>query len=70
MVEKLLPICGFSISALTVLPGIWMIAAPFVLDYSDQMRPTYSDVITGVAVILFAIWSCVTSRNDSSHSDR
>lgn len=52
------------ISGLTVLPGIWLIAAPFVLRYSGHPRPTYSDVITGVATIVFAAWAFASSRND------
>lgn len=53
------------ISALTVLPGIWLIAAPFVLGYTDRTRPMVSDIIAGIAVIVFALWSYRTSRDDS-----
>jgi SPW repeat len=53
------------ISALTVLPGIWLIAAPFVLGYTDRTRPMTSDIIAGIAVIVFALWSYMTSRDDS-----
>jgi hypothetical protein len=53
------------ISGLNVLPGIWLIAAPFVLDYSDMARPLWTDLITGVAIILFSAWSYMTSRYDA-----
>ncbi len=53
------------ISGLTVLPGIWLIVAPFVLGYTDRIRPTRSDIISGVVIILFALWSYMTSRDDS-----
>jgi hypothetical protein len=53
------------ISALTVLPGAWLIAAPFVLGYTDRTRPMTSDIIAGIAIILFALWSYMTSRDDS-----
>ena len=58
------------ISGLTLLPGIWLIIAPFVLSYSDRIRPTRSDIIAGVAVILFALWSYMTSRTDPEDRDR
>jgi hypothetical protein len=54
------------ISALTVLPGIWLVIAPFVLGYSDMARPTRVDIITGIAVILFALWSWLASRDDQA----
>lgn len=52
------------ISGLTVLPGIWLIIAPFVLNYAEHTRPMYSDIVSGIAVIVFAAWSYMTSRND------
>jgi hypothetical protein len=58
------------ISALTVLPGIWLVIAPFVLGYSDMVRPTRVDIITGIAVILFALWSWMTSRDDQDEVNR
>ena len=54
------------ISGLSVLPGIWLVVAPFVLQYSDRIRPTRVDIITGVAIILFALWSYSTSRADET----
>jgi hypothetical protein len=56
------------ISALTVLPGAWLIAAPFVLGYTDRTRPMTSDIISGIAIIVFALWSYKTSRDDSYSS--
>jgi len=53
------------ISGLNVLPGIWLIIAPFVLSYSGLMRPTRNDIITGIAVIAFALWSSVSGRHDA-----
>jgi hypothetical protein len=54
------------ISALTVLPGLWLLLAPFVLGYADMARPTRVDIISGVAVLLFAVWSWMTSRDDQA----
>src|SRR5947209_1203681 len=58
------------ISGLTVLPGIWLVIAPFVLGYSDRARPTRVDIITGIAIILFALWSWMTSRDDQDEVGR
>jgi hypothetical protein len=54
-----------TISALTVLPGIWLIIAPFVLGYLDMTSPMRSDIITGIATIVFAAWAYMTSRYDN-----
>jgi hypothetical protein len=54
-----------TISSLTVLPGVWLVAAPFVLGYTDRTRPMTSDIISGIAIILFSLWSYKTSRDDS-----
>jgi hypothetical protein len=57
------------ISGLTVLPGIYLIAAPFVWGFTDRTRPTYSFIASGIAVILFALWSYMTSKYDADDVD-
>jgi hypothetical protein len=57
------------ISALTVLPGIYLIAAPFLWGFTDRTRPTYSFIISGIAVILFALWSYLTSKYDADDAN-
>lgn len=52
------------ISALTVLPGIYLIAAPFLWGFTDRTRPTYDLIISGITVIIFAAWSYATSKHD------
>jgi hypothetical protein len=52
------------ISALCVLPGLWLIASPFIFSYQDMTRPMWSDIISGVAVVVFSIWAYMTSRHD------
>jgi len=54
------------ISGLSVLPGIWLILAPFVLQYTARVRPTRVDIITGIVIIGLALWSYSTSRDDES----
>jgi len=58
------------ISALTVLPGIYLIAAPFVWGFTDRARPTYDLIASGIAVLLFALWSYVTSKHDADDRQR
>ena len=58
------------IGALTVLPGIYLIAAPFLWGFTDRTRPTNSLIISGIAVILFAVWSYLTSKNEPDSDDR
>ena len=43
-------------SWINVLGGIWLIIAPFVLDYGIQTTPRWNDIILGILVIIFA-WS-------------
>ncbi len=52
------------LSWLTVLPGIWLIASPFLFDYADMTSSSLNAYISGAAIILFALWSALTSRRD------
>lgn len=58
------------ISALTVLPGLYLIAAPFLWGFTDRTRPTYDLIASGIAVILFALWSYATSKHDADDRSR
>ena len=48
-------------SGVNLLAGIWLIIAPFLLGYSDQAAPLWNDIIVGIIVALFGIWSAVSS---------
>jgi hypothetical protein len=52
------------ISGLTVLPGLYLIAAPFVWGFTDRTRPTYDLILSGIVVVLFALWSFMTSKHE------
>jgi len=43
-------------SWINVVLGIWLVIAPFVLNYRDNPSPRWNDVILGILVIIFA-WS-------------
>src|ERR1051325_10983303 len=48
---------GWSGSSWTMgLLGIWLIIAPFVLNYGENLTPRWNDVILGIVVVIFA-WS-------------
>lgn len=39
-----------------VLAGIWLIIAPFVLDYSQTTSALWNDIIVGIIVAIVAIF--------------
>ena len=43
-------------SWVNVVLGIWLVIAPFVLNYGDNSSPRWNDIILGMLVIIFA-WS-------------
>ena len=48
------------ISWIVALLGVWLIVAPFVLNYY-QSNPRYNDIITGAFVVVFAVASALSS---------
>ncbi len=43
-------------SWINVVFGIWLVIAPFLLNYGDYPAPRWNDVILGLLVVIFA-WS-------------
>ncbi len=43
--------------------GIWLLAAPFVIGYSDTGAAVANDIIVGVIVLILAAWSAYASRD-------
>ena len=41
---------------INVLLGIWLVIAPFILNYGENPAPTWNDIILGILIIIFA-WS-------------
>lgn len=50
-----------SLSWINAALGFWLVIAPFVLGYSDEATPLWNDIIVGIIVVLFGIWSAVSS---------
>jgi hypothetical protein len=42
--------------------GCWLVIAPFVLSYSDVNNAVYNDIVLGLLVVTFAIWSASATR--------
>jgi hypothetical protein len=43
--------------ALNIILGICLLASPWALGYSDQVRPTTNAVIVGLLVTALAVWA-------------
>jgi len=39
--------------------GLWLIISPFVLQYSNSVAAAANDVIVGIIVAVFALWSAL-----------
>jgi hypothetical protein len=46
--------------------GCWLVIAPFVLGYSDVNNAVGNDIVVGVVVLMFALWSAAASRTGAS----
>src|SRR5690606_38736358 len=50
--------------------GVWLIAAPFILSYETDQE-MWNDIIVGVLVLVFAVWSAsLTREGDTLASSR
>lgn len=48
---------------INVILGVWMIAAPFVLNYADVTNAKLNDIIVGLPVSLTALWIGFVTRS-------
>lgn len=55
-------------SWLNLVLGIWLVLAPFVLQYSDVTTPLWNDVVVGVIVAALALWSGVAATSRHAHA--
>lgn len=55
------PIRLVGLSWINLLLGIWLIASPFALTYSNMPKATWNNVVFGVVVIILAIWSAAAT---------
>lgn len=44
-----------------VVLGVWLIAAPFVLGYSDTTAALWNDIVVGVIIAGLGAWSAMAS---------
>ena len=45
---------------ISVVAGIWLVIAPFVLAYSELSTALWNDIIVGVIIVVLAAWSALT----------
>jgi len=49
----------------TLIFGIWLICAPFILGYSSTAGALWNDIILGVLVVCFGWWAAVKLKKQS-----
>lgn len=50
------------LSWINVVLGAWLIIAPFVLGYGGHTHPMWNDVIVGILVAAFGVWSALATH--------
>ena len=50
------------LSWLNALIGVWLVAAPFVLVYTGASHAMGNDIIVGLGVIIFGVWSAIATH--------
>ncbi|MBI2953642.1 MAG: SPW repeat protein [Chloroflexi bacterium] len=50
---------------ISIILGLWLIAAPFVLNYVDVRNAMLNDVAVGLVVALVALWTGLVTRSPS-----
>ena len=45
---------------ISVVAGVWLVLAPFALNYSAVVAAMWNDIIVGVVVIVLAAWAATT----------
>ncbi len=49
------------LSWINAILGVWLIVAPFVLRFSSTMSTRWNDIVIGIAVAIFSVWSALTT---------
>lgn len=55
------PRLGPSLSWTNSAFGVWLVAAPFALGYSDIRNALWNDIISGVVIAVLALWSALST---------
>jgi hypothetical protein len=62
------PDAGSGLSWINAILGAWMIAAPFVYDYTFNAARTWNSIIVGFIIVIFAVASATTSGASTTWS--
>jgi hypothetical protein len=55
---------------LGVIGGLWLVMAPFTLDYSDNQAPLYNDMFVGILAIVLTAFCAITAGNPNTFQAR
>jgi hypothetical protein len=55
------PLRNKSLSWANVLLGVWLMAAPFVLGYSDIILAVGNDIFVGMGIVILSAWSAMST---------
>lgn len=53
---------------LNLIVGLWLIAAPFVLGYTQQTGPMWNQIIVGLLIGADALWAAVQIWGQQRHA--
>lgn len=59
------PLSAAGISWVNVILGVWLILAPFVLQYEPR-NAMWNDIVLGCIIAIFGIWSAVAARGTTT----
>jgi hypothetical protein len=57
------PLRNAELSWVNALLGLWLIVAPFILNYDIFLTPLWNDVILGILVAGLALWSALSAES-------
>lgn len=63
LVRERKPLRSRAVSWINMVLGVWLVLAPFVLGYGDARTAAGNDVVVGIIIVVFALWSALVSRN-------
>lgn len=53
---------------LNLVVGLWLILAPFALQFSDRAGPTANQIIVGLVIGVDAVWAAVQVQGRQRHA--
>jgi hypothetical protein len=57
-------------SWINLLIGIWLVLAPFALNYAGETRTMWNEIISGIIIIGLAAWATFSTSSYDRYDDR